>query len=119
MNTLKLSSIQTGLMEWFYATIFPTLPWYLQFGASLTREGLVKVLMDKIHPYYEFLKTTGVFIDENTVNAESLENGLVDLFKHTAHLNIDFLGQHFKVTKQNCSEILSAAKRSESQSAVS
>lgn len=118
MNTLKLSSIQKGLMEWFYATIFPTLPWYLQFGASLTRDGMMKAFMDKIHPYYDFLKLSGVFAEDGTVNTQSLENGLVDLFKHTSHLNVEFLGQHLKVTKQNCAEILASAKRIESQEQV-
>ena len=118
MGKIKLSSSESDLVEWFYATIFPTLPWYFQIGGVMVKDGLIKKFRDQLKQYSEILKISDV-MEGDLVKTEALENGFTELFKHVQFLNAEIFGMHFKITKQNCSEILAGAKRIESQSQAS
>lgn len=114
MTTLRKTSMEAAIQEWFRLAVLPQLPAMIQLGVAFGHRGIGQEVLSRMMQYKDIYKNAGTLDENDNFIAENLEEGLDWLFKDREYLENDFYGVKVKLTKLNLQELLSAARKIES-----
>jgi hypothetical protein len=114
MTTLRKTSLEEAIQEWFRAAVLPQLPAMVQLGIAFGHRGIGQEVLSRMMQYRDIYKNAGTLDENDNFIIETMEEGLDWLFKDREHIENDFYGTPVKLTKLNLQELLSAARQIES-----
>jgi hypothetical protein len=109
---MKICNIEAAIIDWFYATIFPSLPWHVKVGSALLGPSMLK----KIEK--QNLEGADDLVKDGVVDMDVLQERIDQLFDHVPHLEIPVGTTVFKLTRQSVDEILDTAEKLEMNGAA-
>lgn len=116
MTTLRRSSLEAAINSWVRGAVLPQLPIKYQIGIALAHDQIGRIAIDQLMTREEFFKDSNVIDKDGNFNAEALESGAEWFFENKEFVETrEFFDIPLRLTKLNIQELLSAARRIESQ----
>lgn len=115
MTTIRKTSLETAIQEWFAGAVLPQLPAMVQLGIAFGYRGIGQEVLSRMMQYKDLYLRAGAIDEDGNFIAETLDDGLNWLFRNREYIENDFYGTNVRLTKLNLQELLSAARKIESQ----